>query len=175
MKPPKVNSRLLIPFICAFSFVICPKNSNSQTGNIITDAFSLKKTIDDLNTSLNTQNSSHVRKNVSDILSIINANKPSPPPYTSYKEMKADAEITNNNFLKNLLPGIPDSILNGLGNLSMATSTYNNIVPEGNLIGSMAIDALGTFIADRFKQEIEIAFLQKFKGWLQEEKFLQEV
>jgi hypothetical protein len=74
------------------------------------------------------------------------------------------------------LPAIPDSTVRKFTNVSLSASTADHIIPEGGLIGSKsAIDALGSFIANRFKQEVEIAFLQKFKEWLQKEPFLQQL
>ncbi|MEI7582042.1 hypothetical protein [Runella sp.] len=50
--------------------------------------------------------------------------------------------------------------------LNFITNTAQNGLPSATIVA----DALGTFIAKRFKEEINIAYLEKFKTFLQEQE-----
>jgi len=82
----------------------------------------------------------------------------------SYADLKA--RLADNKYLDNVLPDLPKAIA-----FAEKTVKYNpasvNGSPEAGMFSANAIgDMLATFIADRFKQEIEIAYLKKLKDWL---------
>ncbi len=71
--------------------------------------------------------------------------------------------INGNNFLS-LVPKLKNPAIAGTIVASNNIPELQNIDPEFSFIPqSQAIDALGTFIANRFKQELNIAYLNKFK------------
>src|ERR1700744_960124 len=106
------------------------------------------------------------------ILNIINANSSS--GFKDYPTMMASIKNDKNNFLLNALDSITyssaDSIIK-----PTATVLLNNATSQGFPTAQQGVDALSTFIANRFKQEIEIAFLQKFKEKLDSVKELQNL
>ena len=82
----------------------------------------------------------------------------------NYADLKA--RLADNKYLGNVLPDLPKAIA-----FAEKTVKYNpasvNGSPEAGMFSANAIgDMLATFIADRFKQEIEIAYLKKLKDWL---------
>jgi hypothetical protein len=89
---------------------------------------------------------------------------PAGEPAKSYADLKA--RLVDNNYLNNVLPDLPARVA-----LTVKPVKYNaasvNGSPEAGMFSANAIgDMLATFIADRFKQEIEIAYLKKLKDWL---------
>lgn len=56
------------------------------------------------------------------------------------------------------------------GNIDDVLSSNKNVAQSGLPSATLVADALGTFIAKRFKEEINIAYLEKFKIFLQEQE-----
>lgn len=157
----KHRKQLKLILLCVFWFA-GNVTIYSQGGNPILDAQKLKTAIDNLTSNPDSANAQAV-------LDLINAN--SFKPFDDYNSMRA--------FLKDK-PAFSyvDSLLTTVKaprykpeNIKLSPDAFvssNAEFQAGSPLGLPAIDALGTFIAERFKQELEIAFLQRFKKWLED-------
>jgi len=101
------------------------------------------------------------------ILNIINANSPVP-----FKDYAAMLDGLGPDIVK-LLNLPPEAGKKALFKPAALPKNSNNLTPEAGFTSTAGIDALGTFLADRFKQEVEIAFLDKFKAKLDSIRELQ--
>ena len=145
--------------ICVFVGWICSPAYAQPTGNPIIDAPKFKAAIDNLKSQ---RDSVHAQV----VLDFANAN--SSKHFENYQQMKNHFKSDNVAFkyINSLLEGITIANAENIEPASdKALSTSAEF--QAGLLGTSAIDALGSFIAERFKQEMEIAFLQKFKEWLE--------
>jgi hypothetical protein len=151
MKKFKQSSSHFLLLVILFCAVIITSAQAQTTGSPVTDAPDLAKAIK----SLDKQS----------ILNLINAN--APKSYASYTDM-----ITNLDPAIVKLLGLPAAVTADAqlkvtqGASSPGTAQSLSLSPTGQ------IDALSSFIADRFKQEMEIAYLQKLKDLLKSQKEL---
>lgn len=80
------------------------------------------------------------------------------------------SEVENDPFLQSL--NIKAEAPTSETGKELEINNFNNVnTPQSNFLSPTAVaDALGTFIAKRFKEEINIAFLAKFQKFLKEEE-----
>ena len=147
---------------CFFLFLFLQVNYSirAQVGNPILDASGLN---DALKAFKETPDSTHAVL----VLNYVNANLEK--KYKSFEEMLVG--LPEKNFIKDRLPD--QATLNLITNKSNIHSSQfkspnNRAVPHNTGFGMMSLDAAGTLIAERFKQEMEIAFISKFKDWLED-------
>ncbi|MEO8404143.1 MAG: hypothetical protein ABI480_06095 [Chitinophagaceae bacterium] len=142
---------IVLFFTCCF---LCSNKILAQTGSPVLDAPNLAKAIDDLR---NTPSATNAQK----VLDYVNAN--STNPFDSYQQMLTD--LPADNYIKKELASLNLTRLRIDSILPSDKSVPDiSVTPQGG--GISLLDVAGTFIANRFKQEMEIAFLEKFRDWL---------
>lgn len=117
----------------------------AQTGNPVVDAPALQQAI---------QN-----KDAQKILDYVNANLPDGKKFATYKTMLDSLNP------KNFIAGLLDT--SNIGNLQDVKASFittaKALEPQGGNFEGNVINATASFIAERFKQEMEIAFIDKFR------------
>ena len=155
---------ILISLIIVKSILSSHTAYSQASGNPIIDAAKLKTAIDNL---VSAPDSTRAQA----VLDMVNAN--SSKPFATYNEMRGF--IKRNNSIFHILDSMLDAVKNPrfkADSISISAEAFisTNAEFQATSLGLPAIDAVGTFIAERFKQELEIAFLQKFKDWLENGK-----
>jgi hypothetical protein len=161
---------IVLPLLCLFLLAGVPVAAQaptaSPTGNPLVDAQNLMTAIDSLKSSTGTTQ----QQTAAYIAGFFAPYFPKGMP-VNYDTLMARLKAANNVYLLDLLPDTP-KLKAALAARTPAAATGYIGLQAGLLSASSLSDVLGTFIADRFKQELEIAYLDKFKAWLQKDSAL---
>jgi hypothetical protein len=160
MTHPKIHFPSVLVYVGLFAGLVNSTIIHAQTGNPIMDAPKFRAAIDSLKLR---KDSAHAQV----VLDFAKAN--SATTFDNYDQMIE--HFKNDTAFKYIYSLLKDITVPGI-NPKNITASLDKLVstraePQSSILGTPAIDALGTFIAERFKQEMEIAFLNKFKEWLE--------
>jgi hypothetical protein len=155
---------ILIAFMVIIIFGLQPQTvfATDPTGNPITDAPTLKADID----AFAAANNDAGRQQASTaILTFFSAYFPSGAAPQNPQALRA--AIVDNPYLMNELNAYFNANVAPAEVTAAFVGSSTGQKQSGNLFtGANLEDVLATFIANRFKQELEIAFLDKMKTWL---------
>ncbi len=159
----------IIPCLMNFIFTFQIFAQPNPTGFVMADVPLMKSLIDSLNNPVYSGSYGAISARLT---SFINLFLPAGQAAGSYFDLKT--KLKDNQFLFSLLPD-PSREKNGFvsGSLIPYVGTPINGDAQSGLFSATSVaDLLSTFIADRFKQEIEIAYLSKLKDWLNSDSAL---
>jgi hypothetical protein len=86
-----------------------------------------------------------------------------------FYELGSSTDLAYNQYLKNIMPKVFESTHSGNKIGDMTSSIFSSV---GNLDVTNFADGLAKFIVDRTKQELNIAFFDKFKEVLNDPKYV---
>lgn len=134
--------------LCVFLGLFWCTSSAQPTGNPAVDAHSLEVAIEN--------------QNKQQILDFINAARPDDKKFTDYDDMITNLDAANP--IAKLIVAIDKSNAKNIKPSSLVSSS--NAFAQGGAFTNNVINVVSSFIAERFKQELEIAFLDKLKELL---------
>jgi hypothetical protein len=86
-----------------------------------------------------------------------------------FYKIESSTDLAYNQYLKNIMPDVFESTHSGNKIGDMTSSVFSSV---GNLDVTNFADGLAKFIVDRTKQELNIAFFDKFKEVLNDPKYV---